>query len=158
MQPCCLHPLGAPTHLPLSRPFCWSRTYLQRTLPEVTSWSWKSHDAYRRYVPLWGWKLAEQVSCLLSLCGMELSCNTSGPASFLVSLCRGGDCTWLSCDCDLFSCDLEVGSPEAVCVTVCELFVCGITCSGCVRVESHSVPRQGWKGVCLWLVSRRTNR
>ena len=36
-RPCCLHPLGAPTHLPLSRPFCWSRTYLQRSLQEVMS-------------------------------------------------------------------------------------------------------------------------
>ena len=35
-QPCCLHPPGAPTHLPLSRPFCCRRTYLPRTLPEVT--------------------------------------------------------------------------------------------------------------------------
>ena len=35
--PCCLHPSGAPTHLPLSRPFCWSRTYLQRSLQEVMS-------------------------------------------------------------------------------------------------------------------------
>jgi len=26
-QPCCLHPSGAPTHLPLSRPFCCRRTY-----------------------------------------------------------------------------------------------------------------------------------
>jgi len=24
-------------------PFCWSRAYLQRTLLEMTSWSWKSH-------------------------------------------------------------------------------------------------------------------
>ena len=36
-EPCCLHPLGAPTHLPLSCPFCWSRTYRQRSLQEVTS-------------------------------------------------------------------------------------------------------------------------
>ena len=36
-QPCCLHPSDAPTHLPLSRHFCWSRTYLQRSLQEVTS-------------------------------------------------------------------------------------------------------------------------
>ena len=28
---------GAPTHLPLSHPFCLSRTYLQRSLQEVTS-------------------------------------------------------------------------------------------------------------------------
>ena len=44
-RPCCLHPLSTVTHLPLSRPFCWSRTYLQRTLLEVTSCNWKSHDA-----------------------------------------------------------------------------------------------------------------
>ena len=31
-RPCCLHPSGAPTHLPLSRPFCWSRTYLQKAI------------------------------------------------------------------------------------------------------------------------------
>ena len=31
---------------PVSHPFCWSRTYLQRTLPKVTWWSWKSHDGY----------------------------------------------------------------------------------------------------------------
>jgi len=37
-----LHPSGIPTHLPLSCPFCWSRAYLQRMLPEVTSWSWES--------------------------------------------------------------------------------------------------------------------
>ena len=36
-RPCCLHPLGAPTLLPLFHPFCWSRTYLQKTLQEVTS-------------------------------------------------------------------------------------------------------------------------
>ena len=36
-RPCCLHPSGTPTHLSLSRPFCWSRTYLQRLLQEVTS-------------------------------------------------------------------------------------------------------------------------
>jgi len=33
MWPCCLHSLDALTHLSLSRPFCWSRTYLQRTFP-----------------------------------------------------------------------------------------------------------------------------
>jgi len=38
------------THPP--PPFCWSRTYYpQRTLSEVTSWSWKSHDANRYYGP-----------------------------------------------------------------------------------------------------------
>ena len=36
-QPCCLHPLSVPTHLPLSHPFCSRRTYLQKTLREVTS-------------------------------------------------------------------------------------------------------------------------
>ena len=36
-RPCCLHPSGAATHLPLSRPFCCRRTYLQRSLQEVTS-------------------------------------------------------------------------------------------------------------------------
>ena len=36
-QPRYLHPLGAPTHLPLSRPFCCRRTYLVRSLQEVTS-------------------------------------------------------------------------------------------------------------------------
>jgi len=35
--PCYLHPLGVPTHLPLSHPFCCRRTYLQRSLQEVTS-------------------------------------------------------------------------------------------------------------------------
>ena len=42
MRPCCLHPPDAPTHLPLS---CWSRTYVQRTLLEVTSWSWVTWPA-----------------------------------------------------------------------------------------------------------------
>jgi len=32
-------PFRCAHHLPLSRPFCWSRTYLQMTLPEVTSWA-----------------------------------------------------------------------------------------------------------------------
>ena len=36
-RPCCLHPSGGPTHLPLSHPFCWSRTYLVKSLQEVTS-------------------------------------------------------------------------------------------------------------------------
>ena len=36
-RPCFLHPLGAPTHLPLSYPFCWSKTHFQRSLQEVTS-------------------------------------------------------------------------------------------------------------------------
>ena len=36
-RPCCLYPSGAATHLPLSRPFCCRRTYLQRSLQEVTS-------------------------------------------------------------------------------------------------------------------------
>ena len=36
-QPCCLHPSGAPTHLPLSRPFCCCRTYLVKSFQEVTS-------------------------------------------------------------------------------------------------------------------------
>ena len=36
-QPCCLHLWSAPAHLPLSRPFCWSRTYLQRSLQEEMS-------------------------------------------------------------------------------------------------------------------------
>ena len=35
--------------LPLFRPFYWSRTYRQGTLPEVTSWSWKSHNRYIHY-------------------------------------------------------------------------------------------------------------
>ena len=48
-RPCCLHPPGAPTHLPLSRPFCCRRTYLPRTLPEVTWWSWKYYDDIWRY-------------------------------------------------------------------------------------------------------------
>ena len=44
---CHLSPIPLLPHLsPHSCPFCWSRTYLQRTLPEVTSWSWKSHDRY----------------------------------------------------------------------------------------------------------------
>ena len=34
---CCLHPSGAPTHLHLSCPFCWSRTNLWRSLQEVMS-------------------------------------------------------------------------------------------------------------------------
>ena len=33
----CLHPSGVPTHLPLSRPFCCPRTYLVKSLQEVTS-------------------------------------------------------------------------------------------------------------------------
>ena len=52
MRPCCLHPSGTPTHLPLLRPLCWSRTYLQRALPEVTSWSWKANDRYIHCGPL----------------------------------------------------------------------------------------------------------
>ena len=36
-RPCYLHHSGVPTHLPLSCPFCWSRTYLQRSLQKVTS-------------------------------------------------------------------------------------------------------------------------
>ena len=36
-RPCCLHSSGEPTHLPLSRPFCCHRTYLQMSLQEVTS-------------------------------------------------------------------------------------------------------------------------
>jgi len=36
-QPCCLHPSSAPTHLPLSHPFCCRRTYLVKSLQEVTS-------------------------------------------------------------------------------------------------------------------------
>jgi len=36
-RPCSLHPSGAPpTSADLSCPFCWSRTYLLSTLPEVT--------------------------------------------------------------------------------------------------------------------------
>jgi len=34
---CTLQVHPGPTHLPLSHPFCWSRTYLQGTLQEVTS-------------------------------------------------------------------------------------------------------------------------
>jgi len=44
IQPCSSHPSGAPTHLRLSCPFCWIRIYLWRTLLEVTSRSWESHD------------------------------------------------------------------------------------------------------------------
>ena len=36
-QPCCLHPSGAPTHLPLSHPFCLHRTYFPRALRGITS-------------------------------------------------------------------------------------------------------------------------
>ena len=36
-RPCCLYPLGAPTHHPLSHPFRPRRIYLQITLQEVTS-------------------------------------------------------------------------------------------------------------------------
>jgi len=33
-RPWWLHPSGAPTHFPLSHPFCWSGTYCQRSLQE----------------------------------------------------------------------------------------------------------------------------
>ena len=36
-QPCCLHPLGTPTHLPLSPAFLLEQNLSSRTLPEVTS-------------------------------------------------------------------------------------------------------------------------
>jgi len=40
--PCCLQHLGAPTHLPLSRPYCWSKAYLQKDI---------SHDRCTCYKP-----------------------------------------------------------------------------------------------------------
>jgi len=43
-QPCCLHPSGAPTHLPLFHPFCWSRTYLH-----CRKWHYKMKVSCRIY-------------------------------------------------------------------------------------------------------------
>jgi len=39
-------PIGCTHPPPTFHPYCPCRTYLPRTLPSVTPWSWKLHDTY----------------------------------------------------------------------------------------------------------------
>ena len=76
-QPCCLHPSGAPTHLPLLRLFCCGRTYLLRSLQEVTSQD-------ESFMPDISGYIRERVNCLEQYC-MNSHCGlTHETAAFYI--------------------------------------------------------------------------
>ena len=69
--------LSAPvTHLPLSHPFCWSRTYLQRSLQEVTS----QDEIFMSYISSYIWESVNKFNGCRSVHIYSLTCN-KGDAS-----------------------------------------------------------------------------